>query len=297
LYLAVTVTVSYALWARDDAVWFDNPESGISWTFGGLVLLHLAVGALVGRWSIALLPVVWAVLSFGAIGHDGTSVGFELVFTAPFIWMPLLLIGVAIRKLVDPRERVAKHVFPAVIVLILFVGALAASQVARWIAEQPETRAVSIDEVAGTYADTYVDVALGASVVQVISAVGAPISSGVDEAAVPSNAAGWFFDPPRANGKHVFCYADVCVAFNRDGRVAAITLSARGTTTVRGVAIDDQFEHASDVYPDLTCVGRRDSTGPHCTGQIARSRWIWLGGDPINVIVVASEPLKALDEQ
>jgi hypothetical protein len=108
VYVAATLFVSYALWARDGAIWVDNPDTGFSWVFGGLVLLHLAVGAIVGRWWIVGLPLVWLVLSLGAISPDGTPVGVELIFTSPFIWMPLLFVGVASRKLLSAARRVSR---------------------------------------------------------------------------------------------------------------------------------------------------------------------------------------------
>jgi hypothetical protein len=80
----------------------------------------------------------------------------------------------------------------------------------------------------------------------------------------------------------------------RGGRVYAIVVTDRRAKTSRAVAIGEELAAAKQAY-DLECreanEGTEYGTFPACTGSVAPRRWIWIGGDPIKSITVASVPL------
>jgi len=70
----------------------------------GLVALQPAVGFAIGRWWALVLPFAWALVSLGAEGYD-IPVTTQLLFQAPFLWIPALALGVALRRIAWPRLR------------------------------------------------------------------------------------------------------------------------------------------------------------------------------------------------
>ena len=97
VYLAVTGAVAYEVWGRYDGVelaWaFSTP------VFTGLLVLHLAVGAIVGRWWLLALPLLWALVAAPAGGYD-LPVSAAIVAQAAFFWLPTLAVAVGLRRLV-----------------------------------------------------------------------------------------------------------------------------------------------------------------------------------------------------
>jgi hypothetical protein len=95
VYLAAGAAVSYLVWGPWEGV---DPWPFSFWVLGLLFVFHLFVGAAIGRWWAVLLPLAWALISFGAEGYD-TPVAIVLLFQTPFLWAPALFVGVAGRKL------------------------------------------------------------------------------------------------------------------------------------------------------------------------------------------------------
>ena len=274
--------------------------------------MHVAVGAIVGRWWIALLPLAWAVLSLGAFQSGGEiedSVGLFVVSTVPFIWVPALLAGVAVRKLADPRWRTWPHVVGVAVGLLLVLAfqfwPSHSSQ------EDPSTRprasSATIDEKAGTYGGA----GLGSSADDVEDAHGPNTVRG-SKAGIPRDADVAFVDAP-FGGRTIwgYCYDDACFFFYDpgaildsspslnavppDATVSQIDIASPGAATLRGIEVGDPIADVADAYPELTCGSETyDDYGPfeRCTGQVAEDRWIWFGGDPVNVISLGSVPLE-----
>ena len=74
--------------------------------------------------------------------------------------------------------------------------------------------------------------------------------------------------------------------------MASIELVSPGAQTLRGIEIGDSIEDVEDLYPELECGSQNywesTSSFPYCAGNPARGRWIWFGGDPVNLIVLSS---------
>jgi hypothetical protein len=116
VYLGTTLAVTYGVWVRDDSGGGDA-----FWkAFLAAFLVHIAVGAVLGSWWVALVPIAWAGLSMGAFQEGGEiedSVGLLVVFTLPFIWVPAVLVGVACRKIIDPNGRTGRRLLGSAIIL------------------------------------------------------------------------------------------------------------------------------------------------------------------------------------
>ena len=97
LYLAVTLTVSYAMLGPYDGVEYEPRWAGTIAFEVALLALHVAAGAAIARWWALALPVAWALPSFGAEGYD-TPVSAILLFHAPIFWIPAVAVGVGLAK-------------------------------------------------------------------------------------------------------------------------------------------------------------------------------------------------------
>ncbi len=298
VYYVVGLVVSYGYWTQEG----DPSRTSILL----ILALHVAVGAIVGRWWIALLPLVWAALPFAAV-QDGDIEASDARFvalTVPFVWMPALLVGVAIRRLADPRGRTRRRVVSAGALLLV----LGAGYIVFWSSQPspsdlPDARFATIDEVAGTYGG----VGLGDSPADITAVHGPNRPVGEYEAGGPKDAvaAGASLDYPNfMRGIGAYCYADACFIFYdprsvlvppNDERLPASTLvdsieiASPGAKTLRGIQVGDSLEDVQDAYPDLTC-GSEDQSEreeiDYCRGKFAVDRWIWFGGDPVNVIIL-----------
>jgi hypothetical protein len=103
-YLAGTLTVTYALWNRYDGVAYDPAWATEPRVWAALLVLHVLVGAAVGRWWALLLPLAWVLLSWPAEGYD-TPVWVVVAFSTPVYWIPALAAGVLVRRLVGRFGR------------------------------------------------------------------------------------------------------------------------------------------------------------------------------------------------
>lgn len=95
LYLAMGMAMSYLIWGPWEGV---DPRPFAWWTTLALALFHALVGFLIGRWWAITLPLPWALLSLGAEGYD-IPVTTQLLFQAPFLWIPALAVGIGARRL------------------------------------------------------------------------------------------------------------------------------------------------------------------------------------------------------
>jgi len=93
VYLAAGAAYTYLVWGPWDGVGFDPTSSSM---LAVLVLLHIVVGAAIGRWWAVLLPLAWSILSVPAEGYD-TPVWIIILFQTPFLWAPAVAFGVGLR--------------------------------------------------------------------------------------------------------------------------------------------------------------------------------------------------------
>jgi hypothetical protein len=100
-FLLVGAAMSYLVWGRWDGV---DPRPFVWWTLLALAGFHVLTGFAIGRWWAVLLPLAWSAVSVGAGGYD-IPVATQLLFQAPFFWMPALAAGVGLRKVAEPRLR------------------------------------------------------------------------------------------------------------------------------------------------------------------------------------------------
>jgi len=90
-----------------------------------------------------------------------------------------------------------------------------------------------------------------------------------------------------------FRYEDATVFFVED-RVRGIMVTSPDATTSEGVGIGDSLSLAEQSL-DLRCFQALEGTEyepyPACYGKVAENRYVWFGGDPIENIMVAAQPL------
>jgi hypothetical protein len=103
-YLAVTLTVSYAVWGPYDGVehdpaWADSAAFSI-----GLLAVHAAAGFAIGRWWAVGLPPLWALCSIPAEGYD-VPVTVGIAFGSVYLWIPAVLAGLVLRWVVERGLR------------------------------------------------------------------------------------------------------------------------------------------------------------------------------------------------
>jgi hypothetical protein len=81
-------------------------------------------------------------------------------------------------------------------------------------------------------------------------------------------------------------------------RACEVFVTEDGAATQAGVAIGDELSEAEETYPQIDCGDEYageglfgvEATEPYCAGRMAPRRFIWFGGDPINVILLRSRP-------
>lgn len=145
-----------------------------------------------------------------------------------------------------------------------------------------------IDEVAGTYRG----VGIGDSLAAVKRVFGEQRPAGDEEAGTPLRYPDGSDDGPWVIqfGKDdpfgpTLRYHDVVFYFRGAEELGAFEVVESGATTRRGVEIGDPLERAEGAYPELHCGIVNEDTDyteyPACTGRLAASRYIWIGGDPI----------------
>lgn len=76
-------------------------------------LLHVALGVVVGRWPVLLLPLVPVVIAIPAGDYPGAwpegSVALNMYMQEMLYGMPLVALGVVARRLVERRRRSPTH--------------------------------------------------------------------------------------------------------------------------------------------------------------------------------------------
>ena len=151
VYLALTLTLSYAVWAPYDGLEHDPAWASDDRLWPALVVLHVVAGAAIGRWWALALPVVWALLSVPAGGYD-TPVWIGIAFNLPFFWLPATLLGIALRKAIGCRTN--PRAAGAFLVLAGLAGAVLVavwSQVPSDPSDRPPARYETLDEERGAY--------------------------------------------------------------------------------------------------------------------------------------------------
>ena len=77
--------------------------------------------------------------------------------------------------------------------------------------------------------------------------------------------------------------------------IHSIVVADPRAATQRGVGIGDSLSKAKREYPTLHCHKAQntfESPSPaHCSGRLAKNRYIWFGNDPIRVIALAPTPM------
>jgi hypothetical protein len=80
----------------------------------------------------------------------------------------------------------------------------------------------------------------------------------------------------------------------KDGRVSAIIAYGDDAATTDGVRIGDSLDDAEKAYRDADCHDAEPLADPsrdaYCEVRTAPSLWLWLGGDPVDNIVVSIVP-------
>lgn len=158
----------------------------------------------------------------------------------------------------------------------------------------------AIDEVRGSYGG----VAVGDGRRRMFDVFGRRAPVGEGERALPSGAPEGGVDGP--NGIPAvtwYCYTDVCFWFDdrltADGvapgtKIQGFELTSPGARTLRGIEVGDHLDDVKKAYPELEC-GEISHEGfgdyGYCTGEVAPDRYIWFGGDTVNVITVGAIPL------
>lgn len=166
--------------------------------------------------------------------------------------------------------------------------------------EIPPARFSTIDEERGSYGG----VAIGESKEKLFEAFGRRRPVGENEPALPKNAPeDGVLGPNPIPSNDVYCYDDVCFWLNdryRSGRstpyvdrgeIEGFYVTSPGAETLRGIEVRDAADDVRDAYPGLRCGEiEREFVGADrfCTGRIARDRYIWFGGDPVDNITVAA---------
>jgi hypothetical protein len=183
-----------------------------------------------------------------------------------------------------PRVPPALLLFFGVTALSFFLGC--GSQVGG----SAETR--SVNELMGTYRGAGLD----DSSTKIVAAFGKspplendpviPLSSEVGELALNNH-------PSCPVSGPELRYQQVSFGLE-DDRVCDMLIVQDGAATTKGVAVGDALDDAHRAYPTFQCgdaYRSEDSTIPYCSGKVAESRYLWFGGDPINVIEMNTEPL------
>jgi hypothetical protein len=154
---------------------------------------------------------------------------------------------------------------------------------------------IVIDEEKGSYRG----VLLGGTAAEVEAALGPGRPSRAKDSSVPLNVKPWDYQGPQHTSGPIaddesellgLRYPEVMVQID-DDRVVDIETMEAGATTARGVAIGDPIEQAAAKYPELECGTIEDWKA--CQGRLGY-RYIWFGGDPIEVIAIGSVRLEGL---
>jgi hypothetical protein len=77
------------------------------------------------------------------------------------------------------------------------------------------------------------------------------------------------------------------------GRVYAFYVTGRGIGVRGGARIGDDLDVAHESHPKLDCEPDEFETGTieKCDGRIAAGRYVWYGGDPIDVLILEDKPI------
>ena len=78
-----------------------------------------------------------------------------------------------------------------------------------------------------------------------------------------------------------------------DGRIRGFFVHQAGARTREGVRVGGPLNDARRKYKRLRCFSYVDEYGRHvsCTGRVTARRYVWFGGDPIDVIYMSEQPI------
>ena len=85
--------------------------------FSAVAMLHVALGAVVGRWPVLLAPLLSILIAIPAGDYPGrwpeTPVAGTLAFQMLLFGMPLVTLGAVVRALLDRRKRTSGRALSA----------------------------------------------------------------------------------------------------------------------------------------------------------------------------------------
>lgn len=169
---------------------------------------------------------------------------------------------------------------------------------------QPPARYAAIDEERGSYGG----VAIGDGRGAIFRSFGRSRPLGDSEPAIPKQAPIDVTLPYHIPFTVLYCYDDACFWFDTGkpheagdvgapgiGQVEGFEITSPGATTLRGVEVGNDLDDAAELYPELRCgeIPPREPLipgtpgDPYCYGRVAADRYLWLGGDPVDLIAVA----------
>jgi hypothetical protein len=193
---------------------------------------------------------------------------------------------------------------PAALLLALAATAAGCSTLFHEGESPPPARFAAIDETRGSYGG----VAIGDGRRRVFDFFGRRQPVGEDESALPEGAPeDGVAGPPSIPITGAYCYVDVCFWFEEPGRgigdegapgigpIEGFEITSPGARTLRGIQVGDDLDDAERAYPRLRCDDFKPGESwievSYCYGSVGRDRYIWFGGDPIEVIAVSGFPL------
>lgn len=161
-------------------------------------------------------------------------------------------------------------------------------------------------EVVDLQRGSFRGVTLGESRRAVRRILGPPLGEpdeGFEPVGVDRDSAGFPYtiSPPRRGGRgsglsiRSMQYRGVGFLVERRAGVYTVGITAKGAVSRRGVGIGSSREDVMRRYPRLNCGTQNNRPEgiprPYCAGRIRRGIHVWFGQDPVQSIIITTQPL------